>query len=271
MHPAVLEPGRRALAKRTTLLQRVLLAGAPILLSLAGPVLTASPASAATTTICKTTGSGVPAGYVITAETISSSCTGAYPNAYIVTQPATDGSITSICKTLSYAPNGFVVVGESSSTQCPGSFPNTSLIKSTTTPPTTTTTPAVGNDKIRGVGSNRCVDVPGASQTSGTKVILFDCRPGVNQVWTYTASKQLKVYGTMCLDGNGASGAGARVIIWGCHGGANQQWTLNSDGTIRNGLSGLCLDAFGGGTANGTEIAMWPCNAAGSNQRWTRS
>lgn len=30
---------------------------------------------------------------------------------------------------------------------------------------------------------------------------------------------------------------------------------------------GKCLDATGGGTANGTKIEMWDCNG-GSNQQW---
>lgn len=34
--------------------------------------------------------------------------------------------------------------------------------------------------------------------------------------------------------------------------------------------SGLCLDAVGGGTANGTLIQFYSCSN-GSNQRWTRT
>jgi hypothetical protein len=122
---------------------------------------------------------------------------------------------------------------------------------------------------IVGVGSGRCVDVPGASQTSGTQVELWDCNGGSNQQWTATTAGELRVYGSDCLDA-AASGAGAKVDIWTCTGGANQQWKLNADGTITGVQSGLCLDATGAGTANGTLLELWTCNG-GSNQQWTRN
>jgi aryl-phospho-beta-D-glucosidase BglC (GH1 family) len=124
---------------------------------------------------------------------------------------------------------------------------------------------------IRGAASNRCIDVPGASQTNGTQVALWDCSGAANQSWNYTGSQQLQVYGNKCLDAAGAgTAAGTKVIIWDCNGGANQQWNLNSDGTIRGVQSGLCLDAVGNGTANGTLIGLWTCNG-GSNQKWNQS
>jgi len=124
---------------------------------------------------------------------------------------------------------------------------------------------------LRGVGSGRCLDVTGQSQTDGTSLQIFDCWGGANQQWTQTSSNQLTVYGSMCLDvPNHATSAGTRVQIWTCTGGANQQWRLNSDGTVVGVESGLCLDVTGAGTANGTAVEIWTCNG-GSNQRWTRS
>ncbi len=57
--------------------------------------------------------------------------------------------------------------------------------------------------------------------------------------------------------------------IYTCDGGGNQKWKLNADGTITGNQSGLCLDATGNGTANGTLLELWTCNG-GSNQQWTR-
>ena len=86
---------------------------------------------------------------------------------------------------------------------------------------------------LRGVGSNRCLDVPNSSQTDGTYLQLWDCNGGANQQWTLTSTNQLTVYGTKCLDVPGhATDRGTRVEIWTCNGGANQQWRLNSDGTV---------------------------------------
>src|SRR2546421_184738 len=121
-----------------------------------------------------------------------------------------------------------------------------------------------------GVGSGRCLDVPGQSQTNGTQEVIWDCNGGINQQWTQLSNGALQVYGTKCLDVlNSATAPGSPVAIWDCNGGTNQQWTVNSDGTIVGVQSGLCLDVTGQGTANGTLVEIWTCNG-GSNQRWTR-
>ncbi|POX46232.1 non-reducing end alpha-L-arabinofuranosidase family hydrolase [Streptomyces sp. Ru72] len=128
---------------------------------------------------------------------------------------------------------------------------------------------AATSGALRGVGSGRCLDVPGASQTDGTLLQIWDCHGGTNQQWTLTDSNQLTVYGNKCLDVPGhATTAGTRVEIWSCNGGANQQWRVNTDGTVVGVESGLCLDVSGAGTANGTAVQLWNCTGAG-NQKWT--
>jgi hypothetical protein len=123
---------------------------------------------------------------------------------------------------------------------------------------------------LRGVGSNRCLDVPGRSTTNGTLLEIWDCNGGTNQQWASLSNGELQVYGSKCLDVPGNStAAGTRVDISNCTGGANQQWNLNSDGTVVGRGSGLCLDVTGAGTANGTAVEIWTCNG-GSNQHWTR-
>ncbi|MEU1850556.1 endo-1,4-beta-xylanase [Streptomyces sp. NPDC019990] len=130
-------------------------------------------------------------------------------------------------------------------------------------------TPSPGSGQIKGVGSGRCLDVPGTSTTDGTQLHLWDCHSGTNQQWTHTAAGELRVYGNKCLDAAG-TGNGAKVQIYSCWGGDNQKWRLNSDGTIVGVQSGLCLDAASSGTANGTLIQLYSCSN-GSNQRWTRT
>ncbi|MEU6406719.1 RICIN domain-containing protein [Streptomyces sp. NPDC046985] len=74
-----------------------------------------------------------------------------------------------------------------------------------------------------------------------------------------------------CLDVSGGGAAnGTPVITWGCHGGTNQQWVVSGDGTIRNPVSGRCLEVQGGAaaTANGTKAGLWDC-WGGANQKWT--
>lgn len=128
------------------------------------------------------------------------------------------------------------------------------------------------NVQIVGGQSGRCIDVPNGSTTNGTQAQLWDCTGGTPQRWTYTAARQLQVYGNKCLDASGQGTAnGTQAIIWDCHGGANQQWNLTANGTITGVQSGLCLDANGASTANGTRLILWACNAQ-QNQQWsTRS
>ncbi len=117
-------------------------------------------------------------------------------------------------------------------------------------------------------GSNRCLDVPGASQENGTHLQIYDCWGGANQQWTLTDDHQLTVYGNKCLDVPGhATAPGTRVQIWSCSGGANQQWRVNSDGAVVGVESGLCLEVTGAGTANGTAVQVGTCNGGG-NQKW---
>ena len=130
------------------------------------------------------------------------------------------------------------------------------------------TASAAANAPVRAAGSGRCLDVPEASTANGTQLILFDCNGASNQAFTTTSSRQLQVMGR-CVDANGTA-PGAKVTIWQCNGGANQQWTFNSNGTVTNGASGLCLDVFNANTANGSLIDVWTCNG-GDNQRFSQS
>jgi poly(3-hydroxybutyrate) depolymerase len=136
-------------------------------------------------------------------------------------------------------------------------------------PPASSPPPGQSNVTIAGSGSGRCIDVPGGTSTNGTQVQLWDCNGGTGQRWTYTANRQLMVYGNKCLDANDqGTSNGTAVIIWDCNGQTNQQWNLNTNGSIAGVQSGLCLDANGAATANGTKIQVWSCHG-GSNQQWT--
>jgi hypothetical protein len=140
-----------------------------------------------------------------------------------------------------------------------------------TTEPVNDLPPAPPGEPLRGVGSDRCVDVPGFSTTSGTQLDLWDCNGGGNQSWNWAANKEVQIYGTKCMTvGGTGSTAGDPVIISDCTGSASQQWDLNADQTITSVANpALCLDAAGGGTGNGTAIDVWYCNGA-TNQAWTR-
>nr|WP_275409329.1 ricin-type beta-trefoil lectin domain protein [Micromonospora lutea] len=133
-----------------------------------------------------------------------------------------------------------------------------------TTPPTTTPPPSGSTGQIVGTQSNRCIDVPNSSRNNGTRVQLYDCHGQANQTWTYDSStKQLRVYGDMCLDASG-SGNGAAVQIYSCHNQTNQQWNINSNGTISGVQSNRCLDAWS--TNNGAQIQLYDCHGQTNQQ-----
>ncbi|MFJ7241539.1 endo-1,4-beta-xylanase [Streptomyces olivaceus] len=131
------------------------------------------------------------------------------------------------------------------------------------------TEPPAESGQIKGVGSGRCLDVPGTSTTDGTQLQLWDCHSGTNQQWTYTEAGEFRVYGDKCLDAGG-TGNGTRVQIYSCWGGDNQKWRLDSNGSVVGVQSGLCLDTVSGGTANGTLIQLYSC-ANGGSQSWSHT
>ncbi|MBY8873778.1 endo-1,4-beta-xylanase [Micromonospora sp. PLK6-60] len=148
-----------------------------------------------------------------------------------------------------------------------GPGPTTSPTTSPTATPTTSPTtppPAGGANRIVGSQSGRCIDVPNSSQTNGTRVQLYDCHGNTNQQWTYTASRQLTVYGgSRCLDAAG-SGNSAAIQIYACNGQTNQQWNVNSNGTVTGVQSGRCLDVWG--TGNGQQVQLYDCNGQANQQ-----
>jgi endo-1,4-beta-xylanase len=126
-----------------------------------------------------------------------------------------------------------------------------------------TASPPGGANRIVGSQSGRCIDVPNASHNNGTRVQLYDCNGQSNQQWTYTSSKQLTVYGNMCLDAAG-SGNGAQIQIYSCNGQTNQQWNVNGNGTITGVQSGRCLDVWS--TANGQPVQLYDCSGQANQQ-----
>jgi poly(3-hydroxybutyrate) depolymerase len=121
--------------------------------------------------------------------------------------------------------------------------------------------------RLRSQSADRCLDVSGANSSNGAQMIIWDCHTGTNQQFTQ-AGQTLRVMGR-CLDVPSNAAPGARARIWDCTGGANQQWNVNTDGTVSNVQTGLCLDVDGASTANGAAVIVWSCHI-GANQRWAR-
>src|SRR6266498_2642384 len=113
---------------------------------------------------------------------------------------------------------------------------------------------------ISGLGG-RCLDIVGGGTVNGTRVQVWDCTGGANQVWLPLLGGMLKnPQSGRCLDVYGAGTAnGTPLQIWDCNGTANQLWWTLPNGSIQNPVSGRCLTAVNWGTANGTGIQIWGC------------
>jgi Ricin-type beta-trefoil lectin domain len=57
------------------------------------------------------------------------------------------------------------------------------------------------------------------------------------------------------------------VALWDCNNGANQQWTATAAQELKV-YGTKCLDAAGGGTADGTAVQIYDCNNTAA-QKWT--
>lgn len=128
--------------------------------------------------------------------------------------------------------------------------------------------PAPATFPLRGESAGRCLDSPKGATANGTQPAIWDCNGGAQQLFTRNGNA-LQLLG-MCLETTPNAVAGTKVQLWYCNGGANQQWNLNTNGTISNVQTGLCLDVDLNGTANGTPAIVWTCHGA-ANQRWIRS
>lgn len=124
---------------------------------------------------------------------------------------------------------------------------------------------------IVGQASGLCVDVRGGGTANGTPTILYTCNSQPNQQWT-VGGTTIRSFGK-CLDlPAGQTGDGVRVQLSDCTGGSDQNWQVRADGSIRNTLTGRCLDAVKRGTTPGTALQIWGCNpnaATRGNQQFT--
>ncbi|WP_051794762.1 ricin-type beta-trefoil lectin domain protein [Streptomyces sp. NRRL S-87] len=130
--------------------------------------------------------------------------------------------------------------------------------------------PARPTGAIRGTGSGRCLDVPGAATDNGTGLIIWDCNRGANQQWTYTEADELRVYGSKCLDATAGSAAGARLVIRDCNGSLTQKWTMDAQHVITSQANDLVVDVGGEATAGGSAVGLWYRNDK-PNQYWNHT
>eukprot|EP01084_Bolivina_argentea_P278618 476048_1 len=131
-----------------------------------------------------------------------------------------------------------------------------------------------GPYRIRGIGSNRCLDISGYPR-NGARLIIWDCHRGANQRWYINKrTREFRVGSKRgkCLDIHGSHynqrRNGATVHYWKCHGGQNQKFRFVGKWIQSQGkMNGKCLDVWRAQRRRGAKVILWPCHR-GSNQQW---
>ncbi|MFG1910716.1 PQQ-dependent sugar dehydrogenase [Kribbella sp. NPDC048928] len=125
----------------------------------------------------------------------------------------------------------------------------------------------VFQDTGYGVGiAGQCIDVYRALTADGTPTTLYTCKGAVNQQWTPSTDDGTVRSMGKCLSARGTT-LKTPAVLWTCDGSAGQRWIPQANGSLVNAASGMCLDATGASSANGTKLIIYLCNN-GLNQKW---
>jgi len=126
------------------------------------------------------------------------------------------------------------------------------------------------------VKSSMCIDVPGASKSSGEELQQWGCTDDTWQQFTLEdrGSDQYwlrNVSSSMCIDvPSGSKETNVRLQQWGCSAGqTNQLWTLEANGSgqhLVNVASGLCISTEDGTKASGGAIVQDTCTTNARSQ-----
>lgn len=122
---------------------------------------------------------------------------------------------------------------------------------------------------IIGLGSNRCIDIPGGNSIDGARLQIWDCNGTGAQQWTFEGDGSVRALGK-CMDvAWGSTQNDAVIQLANCSGNPAQRFVLTATGDLVNPQSGKCVDVEAWGTANGSRLIQWQCHG-GSNQKWRR-
>ncbi|MFI1092691.1 ricin-type beta-trefoil lectin domain protein [Streptomyces sp. NPDC020917] len=130
------------------------------------------------------------------------------------------------------------------------------------------TVATVPTGTVSGVPSGRCVDVPNSDASDGTQLDLWDCNGGANQLFADFGDGTLRTLGKCLTAASYAPGSPVTVATCGALPG--QSWTYDASARTFSPSSGVCLDASGAGTGNGTPLIVYGCSSA-DNQKWART
>lgn len=126
--------------------------------------------------------------------------------------------------------------------------------------------------------TGKCLDISGASTTTGAAAVQWRCTFAANEQWNVQpyngAYRVIQQNSGLCLAvAGGSTAADAQIVQNSCTGADSELWTFTSSGSgfqlISKG-SGLCANVSGNGTADATNIVQSACSTA-PNFIWTFS
>ena len=133
-----------------------------------------------------------------------------------------------------------------------------------------------GTYTLVNAGSGLCLDLPGASASSGVQLDQATCTGASSQAWTLTAAGSgftvKSASSGLCAGVRGAAtSAGAVIEQEACSGATSQQWTLTASGAsnrVVNVNSARCMNTSGSVTTAGALIVQNSCDSVATKQ-WT--
>lgn len=131
--------------------------------------------------------------------------------------------------------------------------------------------------RVKARHSSKCLDVPGASQTSGTALTQYTCNSGTNQQWQFedmgSGYYRLRAgHSAMCMDlASQSSNDSVALVQAACGSGTSQQWSKEDMGSgyyrLRSRYSSKCADVNGWSTSDSAAVIQYTCGT-GYNQQW---
>jgi hypothetical protein len=105
--------------------------------------------------------------------------------------------------------------------------------------------------------------------TTTDAATLAACNSDSDQTWTIDADGTIQAGSGDCLDvHHSGTSDGTEVDYYACDSTGAQQWRAESDGSLLNPESGLCLEPSGGADTSGTALVLEGCTYT-STQEWT--
>lgn len=111
-----------------------------------------------------------------------------------------------------------------------------------------------------------CLQVNGAVAANSRLQTARCVANAANQTFTRTASNELRIAGSLCVDAYGGGKQAAEVGLWGCQGSPNERWAPNNGFLVTE--NNFCMAVDGGNRAPGTRIIVYTC-INDPSQKWS--